>query len=174
MSKNKKPILFDDIEWGNQELPNLSHDEIMNKNWQYVKTGRDYEKWKESIDNRTANEQWRKNVAKGNQNKEKQKEFVKKRQIGIDKRTASHEWQVANAKAVAKRHKDPKWWSKNFEAAQKRAKPVRVPWGEYESIRQASEVSLEKTGIHRNRTYIKNRILGKVKNIDGIYEYIND
>jgi len=102
MSKNKKPILFDDIEWGNQELPHLSHDEIMNKNWQYVKTGRDYEKWKESIDNRTANEQWRKNVAKGNQNKEKQKEFVKKRQIGIDKRTASYEWQVANAKQLQK------------------------------------------------------------------------
>jgi hypothetical protein len=44
MSKNKKPILFDDIEWGNQELPHLSHDEIMDPVWRLRPNKADKEK----------------------------------------------------------------------------------------------------------------------------------
>lgn len=42
MSKDKKPDMFDlfndDSLWGNKESSNVSHDEIMNENWNYKKT----------------------------------------------------------------------------------------------------------------------------------------
>lgn len=44
MCEDKKPILFDDIEWGNQELPHISHDEIMDEKWKFLHQGKQQRK----------------------------------------------------------------------------------------------------------------------------------
>jgi len=113
MAKDKKPILFDEIKWGNQETGSLSHEDILDVNWNNKWTKEQKESFRKS-----SLEFW------NNLDKQERKDFLSKR-----KKSSEAYWEkYYNNPALQEDRKllmqelakDPKWIEANLKGADKR------------------------------------------------------
>ena len=172
MSKNKKPDLFDlfndESLWGNQETDSLSHDDIMNKNWNQITANREIARRPEvraKVDaatrKRAKDPAWRKkrselskkvweneefyNKMKEYYNTPEYKEYISKRSKKIAKRDYDK-----IVKRIHDQAKDPVWLKANAKAQANRSKnneewirkncrPVSTPYGVFMRAKEAIE-----------------------------------
>jgi len=87
MTKDKKPTMFDDIQWGNQELDGLSHDDIMNTNWNKKRNKAEREHLSQMRYGKALPKKTRKKVQAYLKGKKKSAETVKKASKKLTGRT---------------------------------------------------------------------------------------
>lgn len=170
MSKDNKPSMYDlfndDSLWGNQETEDLTHDEIMNTNWNRVTACR----------LRAQDPKWRKNITKANQRPKSAETLEKARKSTLEVNTRPEfiqwkkeyygsaeykEYITERSRSIAKRDydkivernrrlaKDEEWIKSNKEACKNRSenneewirkncKPVSTPYGVFQKTKDAA------------------------------------
>ena len=136
MAKDKKPIFFDDVQWGNQETDSVSHDDMLEINWNKKRTkalkehqakvitqkykDKDYkEKWSKANNERWEDPEYRKfvlermNEGRTPEVEQRRIEAVRnseKRKKSMADRWADPEFRKkiakANSKPMSQEHKD--------------------------------------------------------------------
>ena len=146
MSKDKKPILFEDIEWGNRTLPGLSDEELMTTNWNLKHTKVEKEKRKQLYKDEEWYASWMESIEDNGGKTSKALSGKAKPIEGNKKLSKYHKGKSKNPIVIAKVAKAIKGKTYN------RGRRVHTPLGEFDKVKLA--------GIAHNVTEcaIRNRI----------------
>ena len=156
MSK-KKPDLYDlfndESLWGTQETESLSHDDIMNRNWNMITANREQannpvriqkqreaqkKNWARPEMREWANEyygsaEYKEYITARNRELAKDAGWLKNIANANRKKAKDPEWLEANAKAQANRSENNEEWIR------KNCRPVSTPYGVFMRVKEAAE-----------------------------------
>lgn len=116
MSKRKKPILFEDIEWGNKTLPGLSEEELMNTNWNLKNTKAEKERL------RKIQQQWHKDNPTARKELAQTKHWQEAHSKGVRAHLESAEY--VNPRGMLGKKASTQTKQKQSKALSGKAKPI--------------------------------------------------
>jgi hypothetical protein len=144
--KDKKPILFDDIEWGNQETDSVSHEDILNIDWGRKKTLAEKEHQSKKMSAKYNEEEYKTKWQKSNSERWEDPEWKEQH---IDKMKAGRTEEVEQARIEALRN------------SEKRKKAMAKRWADPEWRKKISKINSERVWTKEQRENLSKRQKGK-------------
>ena len=115
-------------QWGNIELPGLSDEELLNKNWNVVAENKE----------RLKDPEYKKRLSASMKKVKETEEYKKAFSKAMKKRTKSTDWREKTKAAAEKRSAKPEYQAKLKEALRKaNSIPIVTPEGQFEVISDA-------------------------------------